>query len=85
MSANHTLDIESVTLLKSAYNRRRIQLNDQIRKLRKEKKETKLLNAKRKVVNQYYNLLEQIEKKFNPQDHNQQTVYSKLLDTYKHG
>lgn len=83
MSTNNVLDIESVKLLKNAFKRRLMQLNDEIRKLRKEKKETKLLNAKRKVVNQHYNLLEQLETKFNPQDQTQQTVYSNLLDIYK--
>ncbi len=85
MNTVSALDIESVTLLKNAFKRRLLQLNDEIRKTRKEKKETKLLNAKRKIVNQHYNLLEQLEIKFNPQDQTQRTVYFNLLDIYKNG
>jgi hypothetical protein len=85
MNTVSALDTESVTLLKNAFKRRLLQLNDEIRKTRKEKKETKLLNAKRKIVNQHYNLLEQLETKFNPQDQTQQTVYFNLLDVYKNG
>lgn len=83
MSAGNVLDIESVIALKAAYKRRLLQLNDQIRKLRKDKQETKHLNEKRKVVNKYYNLLEQLETKFKSTDQNQYQVYSQLLDIYK--
>lgn len=83
MSAVNVLDIESVTALKAAYKRRLLQLNDQIRKLRKDKQETKHLNEKRKVVNKHYNLLGQLETKFKSTDQNQYQVYSQLLDIYK--
>ncbi|MCE5225871.1 MAG: hypothetical protein LLG05_08405 [Porphyromonadaceae bacterium] len=77
------LNVDSVVLLKNAYKRRLLKINEDIRKCRKENRETKTLNAKRKIVNRQFNLLDQMQKKFNPECVGQKNAYFKLLDLYK--
>lgn len=84
MSPDTTLDLLSITRLKDGYKRRLRNLNEEIRQVRKAKKETKSLTALRKEVDRNYNLLVQLEIKYQPSDPEQYRVYRRLLNIYNH-
>lgn len=84
MSPATTLDLISIRRLKDGYFRRLRNLNDEIRRSRKAKKETKPLTELRKSVDRNYNLLVQLEIKYQPNDPEQYRVYHRLLNLYNH-
>lgn len=84
MSPDSALDLLSITRLKDGYKRRLRNLNEEIRQVRKAKKETKSLTALRKEVDRNYNLLVQLEIKYQPSDPEQYRVYRRLLNIYNH-
>lgn len=84
MSPDSALDLLSITRLKDGYKRRLRNLNEEIRQVRKAKQETKHLTELRKQVDRNYNLLVQLEIKFQPNDAHQYSVYHRLLDLYNH-
>lgn len=77
------LDLTSITRLKDGYKRRLRNLNDEIRNTRKANKETKHLTELRKNVNRHYNLLVQLEIKYQPNDPVQYGVFHRLLNLYQ--
>jgi hypothetical protein len=84
MSPDTALDLLSITRLKDGYKRRLRNLNEEIRQARKAKKETKSLTVLRKEVDRNYNLLVQLEIKYQPNDPEQYRVYHRLLNIYNH-
>lgn len=84
MSPDFTLDLMSIKRLKDGYKRRLRNLNEEIRQTRKAKKETKSLTTLRKDVDRNYNLLVQLEIKYQPNDPEQYRVYHRLLSHYNH-
>ena len=84
MSPDTALDLLSITRLKDGYKRRLRNLNEEIRQVRKANKETKSLTALRKEVDRNYNLLVQLEIKYQPSDPEQYRVYRRLLNIYNH-
>lgn len=83
MSPATPLDLTSITRLKDGYKRRLRNLNDEIRNTRKVNKETKHLNELRKNVDRHYNLLVQLEIKYQPNDPEQYRVFHRLLNLYQ--
>lgn len=83
MSPAIPLDLTSITRLKDGYKRRLRNLNDEIRNTRKVNKETKHLTALRKNVDRHYNLLVQLEIKYQPNDPEQYRVFHRLLNLYQ--
>lgn len=84
MSPDTALDLLSITRLKDGYKRRLRNLNEEIRQVRKAKKETKPLTELRKEVDRNYNLLVQLEIKYQPNDPEQYRIYRRLLNVYNH-
>ncbi len=76
------LDLNKIVILKNAYYRRLINLNQEIRTSRKNKVSIKELNEKRKVTNRRYNLLVELEKS-NLADDQTKKLYNELLREYK--
>lgn len=85
MSPAIPLDLTSITRLKDGYKRRLRNLNDEIRNTRKVNKETKHLTELRKNVDRHYNLLVQLEIKYQPNDPEQYRVFHRLLNLYQNG
>lgn len=85
MSPDKPLDLTSITRLKDGYKRRLRNLNDEIRNTRKANKETKHLTELRKNVDRHYNLLVQLEIKYQPNDPEQYRVFHRLLNLYQNG
>lgn len=83
MSPAIPLDLTSITRLKDGYKRRLRNLNDEIRNTRKVNKETKHLTELRKNVDRHYNLLVQLEIKYQPNDSEQYRVFHRLLNLYQ--
>lgn len=83
MSPAIPLDLTSITRLKDGYKRRLRNLNDEIRNTRKVNKETKHLTELRKNVDRHYNLLVQLEIKYQPNDPEQYRVFHRLLNLYQ--
>lgn len=79
------MDIEPSALdfikLSQGYYRRLMNINQEIRQVRREKKCVKSLNEKRKRINQCYNLL--IKHCANPTDQQSKTTYYLLMKEYK--
>jgi hypothetical protein len=70
---------QEVVLLKDAYYRRLLNINQEIRLARKQKLGTKDLNESRKAINKKLNLLvEMVKTNIN------EKLYNELLEEYKH-
>jgi hypothetical protein len=71
---------QEVVLLKDAYYRRLLNINQEIRLARKQKLDTKDLNESRKAINKKLNLLvEMVKTNIN------EKLYTELLEEYKNG
>ena len=73
-----TVQTQEVVLLKDAYYRRLLNINQEIRLARKQKLDTKDLNESRKVINKKLNLLVQMVK-----TNINKKLYNELLEEYK--
>jgi len=75
-----TVQTQEVVLLKDAYHRRLLNINQEIRLARKQKLDTKDLNESRKAINKKLNLLvEMVKTNIN------EKLYTELLEEYKNG
>lgn len=75
-----TVQTQEVVLLKDAYHRRLLNINQEIRLARKQKLDTKDLNESRKAINKKLNLLVQMVK-----TNINEKLYTELLEEYKNG
>jgi hypothetical protein len=75
-----TVQTHEVVLLKDAYHRRLLNINQEIRLARKQKLDTKDLNESRKAINKKLNLLVQMVK-----TNINEKLYTELLEEYKNG